>query len=144
METKNTPPSVILTIVVLFLTSVISSQYASITLGRWAAFATEPFPAATLLYAIGLCLIPILAIIDILHAKPSGRYLGLFAFMILLGLILRVLSYQIAMPIFRPDAMFRVTAMFATLTVLLGHISLIYRLGFGTRANEYFDQAHER
>ena len=85
METKNYPPSVILTMVVLSFTAVVSSQYVSYAFGKWAAFTSEPFPIAALIYGVGLCLLPILAIIDTLHAKLSGRYLGLFTMMILLG-----------------------------------------------------------
>ena len=140
METKNYQPSVILTMVVLSFTAVVSSQYVSYAFGKWAAFTSEPFPIAALIYGVGLCLLPILAIIDTLHAKLSGRYLGLFTMMILLGLILRILSHQLAMPLARPSAIAWAVVMYSTLAVLLGTIFLIYKFGFGRKANEFFGQ----
>jgi hypothetical protein len=140
METKNYPPSVILTMVVLSFTALVSSQYVSLAFDKWAGLTSEPFPIAALLYGVGLCLLPVLAITDILNAKLFGRYLALFSMMILLGLILRVVSYQVAMPFSRPSAIIWATAMHSTLCVLIGLISLIYRFGFGKKANEFFGQ----
>jgi hypothetical protein len=140
METKSYPPSVILTLIVLSLTAVFSSQYVSFAFGKWAAFTSQPFPIAALAYAIGLCLLPILAIIDIFHAKVSGRYLALFTMMILFGLILRVLSYQIAVSVARPNVIVWAAAMYSTVAVLVVTVALIYRFGFGSKDNDFFGQ----
>ena len=44
------------------------------------------------------------------------------------------------MPLARPSAIAWAVVMYSTLAVLLGTIFLIYKFGFGRKANEFFGQ----
>jgi hypothetical protein len=127
-------------LIVLSFTAVVGTLIVSNSLGRWAAFPSEPLPIAVVFYGIGFCILPAVAMFDIFRLKISGRYLALFSMMITMGLVLRVLSHQLIMPMSGPGAPLRAAMILPTFSVLIGMVTLIYSLGFGERANRFFDQ----
>ncbi len=140
MDLKKCPASVFLTLIVLSFTALVATLTVSNMVGKWAAFPFEPFPIALMIYGIGFCILPAVAIFDILRAKESGRYLALFSMMILTGLLLRVFSHTVTMPMSGPGAPLRAAMILPTFSVVIGMFTLIYSLGFGERANRFFDQ----
>ena len=134
METKSTPPTVVISIVVLLLIAICGIANVSFGLGYWRVFHNEFIPFQLLGRALMFCFAPVLAIAGIVRLRPFGRYLAILSFVCAWAAVLRGLSSIPTQLFNRADSILLIPIF----GIVIWLPVLVYFLGFNKRVNAYF------
>lgn len=136
MENDRMPGVVELSVVLLVLICLGGTINVASGLGHW--FSREPgsFPIVFMGRAVIYCIVPMLAVADIVRRRESGRLLAILPLISIWAVFLRMTVDLISSPLYVRSA--SAISFFFLLAVVVTLPSLILSLGFGRRALSYF------
>ncbi len=136
MENDRMPGVVELSVVLLVLICLGGTLNVASGLGHW--FSNEPgsFPFVFLGRAIIYCIVPILAVADIVRRREAGRLLAILPLISIWAVLLRAMVDLLASPL---NVRARgVLPFFFLFSLVVSLPALITSLGFGRRVLAYF------
>ena len=134
---RGTPPLVVVTLAFLAGTVWFGVLYGQKAIVHWRfSYSNERSLAEILVYSFVSTVLPLLAILDIVRGKLSGRYLGLLSLMLTWGFTLRAVTDSLAFG-FHRDALILLHPFTG---VLLGLAALVAGFGFSNEVGRYFGE----
>lgn len=135
METKSTPPAVVLSLIVLFLIAMCGVAGVSLRLGLWRVNGTGLFPYHLIGPTLMFCIAPVIAIIDVAGRRSFGRYLAILSMLCSWAAVLSSITSVLGVRLMHnaSDLLF-----FPIFGIVVWLPVLVYFLGFNKRVDVYF------
>ncbi len=136
METKTTPPAVVISIVVLGLLSLFGAYLVSYEFGFWYERSSLPFSWKLLGVATLYSVLPPLAIIDMFRRHSFGRRLAILILLVISALLFRGFVDMVSLPVRYRAAGSPTVMLFFSTSISLAALAL--SLGFDKKVNAFF------
>jgi hypothetical protein len=139
MTSKKAPAAVNISLVLLYMIAAAGVLHVSYMLSHIWTVSVRAVPIELGGRTIIYCVVPVLAIADMMRGNRAGRYLGILSMMSAWGLFLRLLRDPI-MYRYVVDGV-NLAPFFATATfsIVVSLAALILTLGFSKKVDAYFE-----
>lgn len=128
------PVIIYVSVIFLGLIVIVYVRQVSSDFGNWYVRGTTSLPFDPMVRSIVLCVVPVLAILNLVFKRPSGRYLALVPMLVLLGAGLRLFTNAISTPRYDLYPRYFTPLLFG---IVISLATLILTLGFSKKVDDY-------